>query len=105
LLFDAPPLVLDITLNPVMLYFFCHQQEGFVGSKQLSKEFEFSVIVPFIDDVFRMRLQLLVLFLFVPNGFFAFFFISISNVWVKVELRPITKQLKELYFVLDVVEL
>jgi hypothetical protein len=63
------------------------------------------VIVPFIDDVFRMRVQLLVLFLFVPNSLFTFFFISIGNTWIKVELGPITEQLKELYFVLDVIEL
>jgi len=63
------------------------------------------VIVPFIDDVFKMRVQLLVLFLFVPNGLFAFFFIGISNTWIKVELGPITEQLEELYFVLDVVQL
>ena len=63
------------------------------------------MIVPFIDDVFRMRVQLLVLFLFVPNSLFTFFFISIGNTWIKVELGPITEQLKELYFVLDVIEL
>jgi len=63
------------------------------------------MIVPFIDDVFRMRVQLLVLFLFVPNGLFTFFFISIFNTWIKVELGPITEQLEELYFVLDVIEL
>jgi len=63
------------------------------------------VIVPFIDDVFRMRVQLLVLFLFVPNSLFTFFFISIGNTWIKVELGPITEQLEELYLVLDVIEL
>ena len=105
LLFDTPLLIVDIILDPIMLYFFVHQQEGFVGSKQFSKEFKFSVIVPFIDDVFKMRVQLLVLLFFVPNGLFAFFFIGISNTWIKIELGLITEQLEELNFVLDVVEL